>query len=166
MSPRLEWHVGQGADEDVLVAVAPEAVVPRRGRRSVLTPQFLTLYLAALLCAGWVGFGLGRWSEARTALSVELDRQVAVESAAWRAADADLLASTLAPTAPAVWREAQLLALQRNAPLDYQAEVESFEILGSDQAHVIVRVTTPTGQHDEVRLYRAVERTWYRAPDD
>ncbi len=165
MSPRLDWRVGPDGGEDALIAARPEAVLPRRTRRRLaLTPGFLSLYLAALLCAGWVGFGLGRWSESRAAVGAELARQMVVETAAWRGADADLLRSTLDPEAPAAWQQALVAALDAAGPVDYAAEIAAFEVLGADRARATVQVTTADGRRMEERLYRAVAGTWYRSP--
>lgn len=165
MSARLEWRVGPDGSEDAGMAAQPETVLPRRSRRRLaLTPRFVGLYLAALLCAGWVGFGIGRWSEARAVIGAELERQLGVESLAWQQADADLLRSTLDPEAPGQWRAALLATLAQESPSAYVARALSFEVQGPDQVRVTVQLSTASGPRTEERLYRAVGRTWYRTP--
>jgi hypothetical protein len=166
MSARLDWRIGPGGEEP-LSAPRPEAVLPRRARRRIaLTPGLLAAYLAALAAAGLLGFGLGRSAEARTALAAELERQLTLETLAWRQADEGLLLATLHPSVPAAWRDAQLAAFRAAAPLaNYQVELVDFALVGPREARVNVRGSRLTEGHSVERRYRATGGRWYRAGD-
>ena len=165
MGPRLHWRVGPG-DVEAVAAPGPERIVPARPQRRVaLTAPMVALYLAALACAGGVGFGLGRWSQARSAIAAEVNRQLALETVAYREADPGLLEPTLDPQANESWRAAQLRALALAGPVPgYVVTLESVTPLGPALARVTVRSGPGPDAPRETRLYRASGSTWFRAP--
>jgi hypothetical protein len=166
MAPRLDWRVGPGDDAAPAVP-GPTRVLPARTeRRLVLTPLLVALYLLALVCAGGIGYGLGRWSQAHTAIEAEVRRQLALETLAWREADTALLAATLDPEADPGWHAAQVARLlEAGARPDYAAAVEAVSPIGPGLVRVTVRLGPEPHWRSEMRLYRALGTTWYRTPE-
>jgi hypothetical protein len=162
VSLRLDWRVGTGEGETVLAAT-PERVLPQRSRRALARrPGFLLLYVAALAVAGWLGFGIGRWAEAREAVVEEVNRQVFLETLANRRGDMALLAKTLDPAAPAVWRHEMLVPVSYGGVPDFAVTINGIQLVAPDQLVVNVTILSDLGSRTEVRAYRAVGPTWYR----
>jgi hypothetical protein len=166
MSARLDWQIGPAGDDDGVVLLPTPRVVPQRAaRRLVLTPRLLGFYLVALLAAGFVGFGLGRWSEGRSALRAGLERAIGLEVAAWRAADGGLMGATLDPLAPAGWRFAALQDFARRAPAPtYAVRLVSVRGDGGDHARATVEIRAGEGVELQDRTYRASGGGWYLTP--
>jgi hypothetical protein len=163
MSARLYWQVGNPEDADAVVAGTTPAVLPRRVRRLELTPALLGFYCVALILAGLLGFGLGRWAEGQNLLQAGVGRAVGLEVAAWRSADPELLAGSLAAAADPQWRRRQLRQLRRSAPAPhYSAELRSVRLRPDGLAAARVQVGGDGGLREEERLYAAADGGWYR----
>jgi hypothetical protein len=158
---RVRWNL-EPADPGVHGADPAPTVVPHR-RRRVTAFLLSPLYVAALLAAAWVGFGLGRWSEARTINLGSIRNQLAVEAVAWREGDAGLYASTLDPEAPSRWREQQVATFRARAPRSLLIEARSIDLVAPGAAQVVVAITSGTSRLDEERTYRLHGQTWYQA---
>jgi hypothetical protein len=167
MAPQLHWRVGPG-DDAVVAVPEPERVVPDHPqRRAVLTLPLLVLYLTALACAGGIGFGIGRYTQARAAIADEVSRQLGVETVAWREADAGLLEATLDPAVPSAWRAAWVQELRQAAPRpDYTATLQSIRLVRPDLARVVVLVTKDGAARREDRMYEARGAEWYRTSEE
>ncbi len=178
MPARLDWRIGpagqQPAGIDPLweaehaerpIGHDPRAEAGRPApRRRARWPVFALAYLLILGTAALVGFGLGRWSELYGSTRSRIENQLAIESLAWRDADAGLLASTLDPAAPDAWRREQIEDFPGLAPLPFRGRIRSIELVRPGLARVVVAVEFPAGDEDQTRYYRWAKGTWYRTP--
>lgn len=164
MSVRLDWQVGPAGDDDGLLALRPPQVLPRSTpRRFALTPGFLALYCLALAAAGLIGFGIGRWSEARATLRAGIERSVGLETAAWHAADGGLMAETLDPAADAGWRSSAAAMFQRQAPdRSYAVLIRELTQPSADRLLAVMDVHSGGTLRREERTYQRRDGGWYR----
>lgn len=169
MPTRLDWQVGRGEVEAAvadLIAADPAATptpspVSKSGSRR---GTWITVYVLALLGAGWIGFNIGRWQEMRAANTANLANQLAIESLAWHDRDANLFDSTLDPDAPETWRTTLQGLYAASPTLDYQARLTRVDLVRPDLAKATVEVVEDGATRVEDRLYRLLRGSWYRTP--
>ena len=170
MSTRLRWQVGSDSP-DLTGVESVAALKPSKRRRSTrfaLTRGFVAAYAIALFAAAGGGFGLGRWSEARGAVTHGINGEVEVETLAWNERDLSLYEAGLDPDAPATWRAERLAAFEREAPMPWSAQVVDITLEGA-VALVELEIETRSDGVDapgtEMRRYRSIGGTWvWREP--
>ncbi len=160
--PNLDWRIGPRGEEATDERLDRRAPPTQRQPRN-LSPLLAATYLITLVAAAFVGFAIGRWSEARAIPRRAIENQLQVESLAWRDGDLELFEATVDPEADPSWRGGLIEGFSRSAPMPNQSRLTRFEMLQPDRIIVEIEVETAGGTHVEEREYVLRQATWYRA---
>jgi hypothetical protein len=160
MSSRIDWNIAR-PEEAPLPDGVEASPGPRRPRSRLRSPRFWAGYALVLALASVIGFGLGRWTEARASILEGLTGQLALEALARQRDDLELFVATLDPDADPDWLDARLLEFSQGAVLE-ESSLLDFRMLGSDRLELSLG---PPGSAPDTpvlvtRHYRLVAGRW------
>jgi hypothetical protein len=164
---RLDWNLPPEPEAAPGAEAGGEPPEPTPGTWRPAVSAVL-VYAAALVCAGFLGFRLGRLSVAREDVIRGVETALALEGIAWRDADLDLYLSTLDPEAPKGWLDGEARRFAAHAPQSYQGVLQKHTVLPGGRVEVLIREVAgpdPGPGFTAVRVYRLAGDAWVRTGD-